>query len=151
MSDHEINSIESDEERVTVIPSHRRSQSRLSEGTRYSHIPRELCTSPTTTVPVHSVVNQSGVTSLQKVEAPKEEERYLSILEVNGRLMRFDTSPLKNEEGIFKIVEIVSFLNTKTIIYLSQNLKRFIFRNILSFLQLQVNNFRNTNKTWERY
>ena len=109
MSDHEINSIESDEERVTVIPSHRRSQSRLSEGTRYSHIPRELCTSPTTTVPVQSIVNESGVTALQKVEAPKEEERYLSVVEVNGRLMKFDTNPLKNEEGLFKIVEIVSF------------------------------------------
>ncbi|KAE9551755.1 hypothetical protein FO519_005034 [Halicephalobus sp. NKZ332] len=110
MSDHEINSIESDEERVTVIPSHRRSQSRLSEGTRYSQIPRELCTSPTTTVPIHSVVNESGVTSIQKIETSKEEERFLSIVEVNGRLMKFDTSPLKNEEGCFKIIEIILIL-----------------------------------------
>ena len=75
----------SDEERVTVVH------------------PESLASA----APIHSLIIS------EKSSPPSSEDNklyYTKEIEFNGKLMRFDATQLKNEEGCLKIAELVCFI-----------------------------------------
>uniref|UniRef100_A0AC34QEA4 Uncharacterized protein n=1 Tax=Panagrolaimus sp. JU765 TaxID=591449 RepID=A0AC34QEA4_9BILA len=99
--EHEINSIESDEERITIIP----------------HISRDNCISPLPNLEnnfVESIVDEIGTTKIieKNKNFNQEKQKYISEIEINGRIMKFNTAPLKlkRDDGIFKIIELILIL-----------------------------------------